>query len=264
MRSFSSPKQFVFRTILCLFAVGIGFVSAQAEEEKTVLRVLSYNIQIGRGPGGSYSNPEEAFLARTAHAVSKLNPDIAGLQEVDRRTNRSGKDEDQLAILGEKLGMESFFEWKIELPGGHYGVGTLTREKPVKTSKVLMKGRAHTRVLQICEFEKYVFFNTHFPLTEPLRLEAVRTIEKEAEKYTKPIILAGDFNAHPDSPVVSELRRTWRQISADAPTYPANAPNRQIDYLFIRNAPNARVTESFIADEPEASDHCPVFCEIEF
>lgn len=239
--------------------------SVFAEEEgKTVLRVLSFNIQIGRGPGGSYSDPSQAFLDRTAQAISRVKPDVACLQEVDNQTNRSGKMVDQLAVLGEKLAMNATFESKIPLPGGLYGIGILSHETPTKTAKALMKGSAHTRVLQICEFEKYVIFNTHLPLREDQRLEAVQTIEREAQKYSKPIILAGDFNAAPNSPVIAEFRKNWRQISVNAPTWPSNEPREQIDYVFLRNAPNATVLESFVLDEPEASDHLPVFCAIEF
>ncbi|MBR4103891.1 MAG: endonuclease/exonuclease/phosphatase family protein [Thermoguttaceae bacterium] len=238
--------------------------SPENAAKPTVLRVLSYNIQIGRAPGGSYSDPAQAFLDRTAKVIADVNPDVAGLQEVDNQTNRSGADVDQLATLAEKTGLNGKFESKIELPGGLYGVGVLSREKPLQTAKVYLQGSAHRRVLQICEFENYVFFNTHFPLTQETRLQAVKIIEEEAKKYDKPIILVGDINATPDSAEVVELKKTWRSIGADAPTFRADKPTVQIDYVFIRNAPNASVVETCVVDEPLASDHRPVFCVVEF
>ena len=257
-------------SLAALLCVGVpGFAaddnaSPQVEKTPTVLRVLSYNIQIGRAPGGSYSDPAQAFLDRTAKVIADANPDVAGLQEVDNKTNRSGADLDQLAVLAEKTGLNGRFESKIELPGGLYGIGVLSREKPLHTAKVYLEGSSHRRVLQICEFENYVFFNTHLPLTQETRLQAVKVIEEEAKKYDKPIILVGDVNATPDSPEVVELKKTWRSIGADAPTFRADAPTVQIDYVFIRNAPNARVVETCVVDEPLASDHRPVFCVVEF
>ncbi len=264
-------KRFYRNALPFVALLGFGFPAfgddAASHEKKktpTVLRILSYNIQIGRAPGGSYADPAQAFLDRTAKVVSDVNPDVAGLQEVDCKTNRSGADVDQLAALAEKTGLNGKFESKIELPGGLYGVGVLSREKPLRTAKVYLEGSAHRRVLQICEFENYVFFNTHFPLTQTLRLQAVKSLEEEAKKYDKPIILVGDINATPDSPEVVELKKTWRSIGADAPTFRADKPTVQIDYVFIRNAPNARVIETCVVDEPLASDHRPVFCVVEF
>ena len=70
-----------------------------AQENKSLrLRILSYNIQIGRGPGGSYSDPSQAHLDRTAAVVNAAKPDVVGLQEVDNKTNRSGSDVDQLGF----------------------------------------------------------------------------------------------------------------------------------------------------------------------
>ena len=271
MPRFPQPNRFYFGALslaafLC-FGVpshGNDAVSPEKDKTPTVLRVLTYNIQIGRAPGGSYSDPAQAFLDRTAKVVADANPDVAGLQEVDCKTNRSGADVDQLAVLAEKTGLNGKFESKIELPGGLYGVGVLSREKPLRTAKVYLEGSSHRRVLQICEFEKYVFFNTHLPLTQATRLQAIKIIEEEAKKYDKPIILVGDVNATPDSPEVLELKKTWRSIGADAPTFRADAPTVQIDYVFIRNAPNARVIETCVVDEPLASDHRPVFCVVEF
>lgn len=245
-------------------AAGNSTCAQDAATPKTTLRIVTFNIQIGRGPGGDYSNPAEAHLDRTAAALKALNPDIAGLQEVDVKSTRAGMDVDQLAEIAHPLGLIPTFSMKVAQHGGEYGIGTLSKTPPLKTSKVLMKGSAHTRVLQICEFENFVFFNTHLPLTEPLRIEAAKTIEQEALKYTKPIILLGDLNALPDSPEITMLKKHWTQISANSPTYPSPAPTDQIDYIFIRNAPNARVLETRVIEDKTTSDHRPVLSVVEF
>ena len=238
----------------------------QLEEDKQdpiKLRVLSFNIQIGRGPGGSYSNPQEAFLDKTAAAIKAVAPDVAGLQEVDNKTNRSGADVDQLDVVAKLTDLIPTFSKKIELPGGLYGVGTLSKEKPLKVDAYLMEGSSHTRVLQAIEFERYYFFNTHFPLSAPTRLKAVETIEREASKRTdKPIILVGDLNATPDSEEIQTLKANWFLASPDAPTFPSPAPTVQIDYVFVRNAKKVDVLDARVVEDPSTSDHRPVFCEL--
>ena len=256
-------SKFNLKTGLILCALACFATTLQAAEP-TRLRALSYNIQIGRAPGGSYGDPAAAFLDKTAARISAISPDVAGLQEVDNKTNRSGADVDQLAELARLTNLNGSFVGKTELPGGVYGIGVLSKEKPIQTRKVLMKGSSHTRVLEICEFENYVFFNSHFPLTAELRVAAAKIVEEEAKKYAKPILFVGDLNATPDSEEIKFLKEKWTQVSPDAPTFPAPEPKEQIDYLFIRNVKNLRVLEAKVVEDGQTSDHRPVFCEIEF
>ncbi|MBQ9371725.1 MAG: endonuclease/exonuclease/phosphatase family protein [Thermoguttaceae bacterium] len=235
----------------------------QPKEDALHLKILSYNIQIGRAPGGSYSNPAEAFLDRTAEVIKNSAPDIAGLQEVDKNTERSGIDVDQLGELSRLTDLYPTFSPKRELPGGLYGVGVLSKERPITVETVIMEGSAHPRALQMLEFEKYYFFNTHLPLTAPLRQKAVQTIDSEAAKRTdKPIILVGDLNAEPTSEEIQTLRKTWTQVSPEAPTFPAPEPTVQIDYVFVRNAAKIDVVKSEVVPDRSTSDHRPVFCEL--
>lgn len=244
-------------------AAAIPCAAFAKEEQKLRLRVVSYNIQIGRAPGGSYGDPKAAFLDRTAKRLSALAPDVAGLQEVDAKTNRSGADVDQLTELASQTGLIGTFAPKTQLPGGWYGIGTLSKEKPLETRVVIMKGSSHPRALQICEFERYVFFNTHLPLTAETRMASVKTIEQEASKYAKPIVLVGDLNATPDSEEIAELKKTWTQASAERPTFPSTGPTAQIDYVFVRNVASATVYDAGVVDDPVTSDHCPIYCDLE-
>ncbi len=229
------------------------------------LRVLSYNIQIGREPGGSYSDPAQAFLDHTAATISRETPDIAGLQEVDNKTKRSGLDVDQLGELSRMTNMIPTFTSKIDLPGGKYGIGTLSQEKPLAVDYVYLDGSSHRRVLQMIDFGRFYFFNTHLPLKAELRLKAVKKIEEQALlRNDKPIILVGDLNAEPESEEIKELKKTWTVVSPDAPTFPAPEPTVQIDYVFIRNAIELKVNEARVVEDPRTSDHRPVFVDVEF
>lgn len=80
-------------------------------------------------------------------------------------------------------------------------------------------------------------------------------------------IVAGDFNAMPESRVIREFAKEWKIVgfdagSADPPvallTFPAHQPNRRIDYIMYRPAERWQVLESRVLAEPVASDHRPV------
>ena len=242
----------------------LNAIRSKSDESKLRLRILSYNIQIGREPGGSYSDPSQAHLDHTSKVVKDAEPDVVGLQEVDNMTERSGADVDQLGTIAHLTSMIPTFCPKTPLPGGMYGVGVLSHERPLSFKSVIMEGSAHPRALQMMEFERYYFFNTHLPLKADLRLKAVQTIEREgANRLDKPIVLVGDLNAEPTSEEIQYLCKTWTKVSPDAPTFPAPAPKVEIDYVFVRNAKKINVIESRVIEDPRTSDHRPVFCEIE-
>ena len=77
--------------------------------------------------------------------------------------------------------------------------------------------------------------------------------------------LGGDFNCFRDSEPVALLKKSWALLSPVTFSFPSHAPDRYIDYIFVR--PNGRkvtVKEASIpqtlqsADLATASDHLPV------
>ncbi len=51
-------------------------------------------------------------------------------------------------------------------------------------------------------------------------------------KEEKPVFLAGDMNALPDSPVMKDLQKQFVPLSNFKDnTYPADQPNKCIDYI---------------------------------
>ena len=77
--------------------------------------MLSYNIAAGR----------RSDLETLAEVIGSASPDIAGLQELDRFTNRSGIEVDQASVLGELTGMQSYFVKTIDWDGGDFGMAVL-------------------------------------------------------------------------------------------------------------------------------------------
>jgi hypothetical protein len=80
------------------------------------LRLLSWNIKAGRVQG------LDAVIAE----ISRWNPDVVLLQEVDMEVERSGF-LDQPRVIGERLGYEFVFAPAIVVEGGLYGIAALSR-----------------------------------------------------------------------------------------------------------------------------------------
>ena len=78
-------------------------------------------------------------------------------------------------------------------------------------------------------------------------------------------ILAGDMNARPDAEPIRILRERWTNAMDDAasPTVPVVNPTSRIDYIFYRSAADFRLRDARVIPELMASDHRPVFAELE-
>jgi endonuclease/exonuclease/phosphatase family metal-dependent hydrolase len=78
------------------------------------------------------------------------------------------------------------------------------------------------------------------------------------------VIVAGDFNSEPDSPVMAYLAEHFHVAPKQAPTltFPADEPVKEIDFICYRPADELEIVESRVIDETMASDHRPVWLEL--
>jgi endonuclease/exonuclease/phosphatase family metal-dependent hydrolase len=221
---------------------------AQAQEAE--LRLVSYNVRNGKGMDN------RTDYDRTVAVIQKAAARVLALQELDSSTARS-QGMDVLSVLAQKTGMHAVYGAAIPYGGGKYGVGLLSKEKPLQHYTVSLPGREEQRVLLVVEFKAFVVFNTHLSLTEEDRMASIITINKEADRFQKPVFLLGDMNAEPSSTFLIQLKKDWQLLSGEAPTFPAPLPDKCIDYILSRNNKMA-VSHSEVMDEPQASDHRPV------
>lgn len=227
-----------------------------ADATDSALRLMSYNIRNGRGMDN------KTDLQRTALVITRHAPDFVALQEVDRNTARSGK-QDLMARLAELTGMHALYAPAIDYQGGEYGVGLLSKEKPVKHDHLALPGREEKRVLLVAEFERYIVCCTHLSLTGKDREQSVKLINERVKKSVKPVFLLGDLNAEPKSSVIASLRKDWTLLNdPKSPTFPADRPSETIDYIFGRGLGKLKTVSSEVIDEPAASDHRPVMVEL--
>ncbi len=255
-------KTLYLKSLLCVCFGALvlslsGQVSIYPQPENT-LRLMSYNVRNARGLD------EKVDYERIANIIRKVSPDVVALQELDSMTERSGK-VDVLGILSDLVKMYSVYGASIDFQGGKYGIGILSKEKPLSWKRIPLPGREEARSLLIVEFEKYIYCCTHFSLKEEDRLVSVKIINKEAELFNKPAFVAGDFNGQPDSPEIVALQDSWKMLSNPKQfTIPADKPNRTIDFIFAYKPgrKSYSVQQSKVLNEPVASDHLPLFVDV--
>ncbi len=250
---------------LCVLCVLCGKSPAQAELPRQV-RVLSYNIHHAEGIDAKID------VERIANVIKGANPDVAAIQEVDQGTARTGRI-DMPAELGRLTGMQHAFARNIDHDGGGYGTLVLTR-LPIKGNELYRLPshyKGEQRGVQVVELgegdDTFIFCSTHLDYRpeDHERLASVEKINAAVAGFgDKPMLLAGDLNAYPDSKVLAEFAHLWQRANAEVlPTFPSEVPTDQIDYVLVRPAPRWKTIEARVLDEPVASDHRPLLVVLE-
>jgi len=231
---------------------------AQIVNDAGKVRIMSYNIRVGKGLDLKQD------LERIATVINRENPFVVALQEVDSVTTRT-EGVNQIEELGRLTGMFAVFAGAINYSGGRYGVGMLSKERPLSIKRVPLPGREESRVLLIVEFRDFVAATTHFSLTEEDRIEGAKILNREAIFFNKPMIVGGDFNAEPQSKTIRIINSKFTTLSNDSlATFPANEPQVCIDYIFGKTRENFsyKVFYSNVIPESIASDHRPIIVDI--
>lgn len=239
---------------LLLCAVALLAVSCQSHQ----MRIMSYNIRIGIGMDN------KTDLQRAADVITRVNPDFVGLQEVDSVAERSGW-VDQAKALGEMTGMHYIFAPALERSKGLYGIAALVKEKPLAVRNIHLPGQEEVRTFLVLEYDDYLLCNTHFSLVADSRKESVEIIRQVISEYDKPAIITGDFNMLPTSEECHKMDETWKPLSDTTRfTFPSNGATRAIDFIWGREGYEYDVKYYEVVDEPMASDHLPLYIDVEF
>lgn len=233
------------------------------------LRVMVYNIHAGRDAEGKDN------LGRVAELVWRSEADLVLLQEVDRKTRRSGE-VDQLAELMNRTGMQGAYGKSLDFQGGEYGIAILSRWPIAATEVVPLRvtppqvragGAIEPRVALVVRTNGLRVINTHLDASseDTWRLQEVATLATLASGPDANLILGGDLNSTPDNSLHGQLRErglrdAWLECGAEPGlTYPAAEPRKRIDYLLI--AESLRCTAATVLDST-ASDHRPLLVTI--
>ncbi len=268
------------RAALIVLVVVAAACTALAKLPSEV-RVVTYNIHHGVGVDRKFD------LQRIANVLLAEKPDIIALQEVDQNTRRTSG-VDQPAELARLTDMHVVFGRNIDFDGGGYGTAVLTR-LPVRSSESVKlksyypptKENPEQRGVQVIKLGAkdgpgLVFMCTHLDFRSPddERMNSALTINELVRKRPhEPTIIAGDFNAMPESRVIQEFAKEWKIVGGEAGsakpqaagnnkksvfTFPSEKPDRWIDYVMYRPADRWQVVEVRVLDEAVASDHRPL------
>ncbi|MFC2083430.1 endonuclease/exonuclease/phosphatase family protein [Bacteroidota bacterium] len=230
------------------------------------IRILSYNIRHGEGMD------KRIDLKRIAEVISKTNPDLIALQEVDKNCERSGKIDIALE-LGAMLGMESRFGKFMEFQGGEYGMAVLSKFPIINSRRIeLPEGKKEPR----CALEIVVqpeassspvsFICIHNDwIDETARVAQIKALLDAINDVKHPIILAGDFNGEmSDNSMQILLKEDWNILDKNGQkTYPSQESSVEIDFIVTYGFQSATF-ECDIINEQIASDHRPISAVILF
>ena len=248
-------KKLLFDALLLIFLTIASFGMILPFKPVQV-KIMSYNVRHCAGMDWVVD------YDRTAKVIAENQPDVVALQELDSMTGRSGR-KFQLEELANRTNYYPVFGKAIDYDGGGYGVGVLTKEKPLSTKRIPLPGE-EPRVLLIVELNDYVIACTHLDLEESERLASTPIIIEEAQRWQKSFILSGDWNDYPNSQLLQELTKYFTINSGNDFTFPADEPNECIDYVATYNYCPAKTIESVVVDKPEASDHRPLLIKLRF
>jgi endonuclease/exonuclease/phosphatase family metal-dependent hydrolase len=231
-----------------------------------------FNIHAGKDAAGTDRVKDIAAL------VQSLAPDLVLLQEVDRGTKRSGN-VDQLQALIDGTKYPGAFGRSLDYDGGTYGIAALSRKgflfdrtwplrvEPVQDRaggshepRVALLMIAHTALGDLQAATTHIDASA----TDQYRLQEVGELlipVKARLAPDRPVLIAGDFNAEPNSAVVKKLldaglRDAWAECGqGDGFTYPADTPRKRIDYVFLTGS--LKCTAARVIDT-QISDHRPL------
>lgn len=235
--------------------------------KKQRIKVMTYNIHHCNPPSAGDKIDVEAI----AKVINAEKPDFVALQEVDVNTERSGKGKNQAQQLAALTGMQFYFSKAIDHQGGDYGVAVLTKFPIIDSVRYPLPIRPELKeedrtiaavTVVLPDKRKLIFASTHLGLKEPNRLLQAETIIANFGKTDLPMILAGDFNAVPESPVIAYFDKYFTRSCTDCkPTIPVENPKKTIDFIMHKQGSKLKSADTKVIDEQYASDHLPVTAE---
>ncbi|MEM8982439.1 MAG: endonuclease/exonuclease/phosphatase family protein [Pseudomonadota bacterium] len=242
------------------------------------MRLLLFNIRYGVGsgpsmhvpvPGAGYllGNPQQ--LERLVSFIKEQQPDVCGLIEVDTGSIRS-RMVNQAETIAAALGYQSSY-------GIKYGGTSVNNLVPIvrKQGNAILAGpnvqheRYHffdtgiKRLVIELELETCAIFLVHLSLKYRHRHLQLRHLYDLIRATKKPVIVAGDFNTFWGGDEIYLFQEAAGLTSANTaglPSYPSNAPRRELDYVLYQQP--IQVT-NFSIPNVQLSDHLPLVCDFD-
>lgn len=231
------------------------------------MKIMTFNIQSGK----NYPDIDTINIRYCAAVIEKYNPDIVGLNEV----HDGGKWGYQTKELAELLGYPYYYFAEAIIAGSPYGNAILSKyplkkaetvmiPDPVKDEDAYYETRCILHAVVEGEEELDVLV-THIGLANGEKVNAVKTIMSLIGNSPSRTALLGDFNMHPDNPLLDEFKGVLCDSAnyekGDYFTFPSDNPAEKIDYIFLSKDIE---TKKIIIPEEIGSDHRAYLCEVRF
>ncbi len=236
------------------------------------LRLLTWNIHKCIGGVDRRYDPR-----RTAEALAHFQADVVLLQEVDGGVARSNGDH-QVDLLGDLCGFDhrTWFPNVDIRGGGAYGNAILSRYPIVETRNVDVSVRwkkkrsvlhAICRVRQGDVDRTLHVFNMHLGLAQYERRIQLQTFLdshpfRHLDAHT-PVVVGGDLNDVWGSLGSWLTPAAFRGVDRKPRTFPAWAPMRSLDAIYVRGDLALERLERGETDlAKRASDHRPLLADV--
>ncbi len=240
-----------------------------------VLRVMTYNVHSCVGMDGKID------AERIARVIARARPDVVALQELDvGRARTFGID--QAHRIARHLKMAFHFHPAIAVEEERYGDAILTHLPhrlvkagvlPGLAGKPRLEPRGAVWLAIELNGREVQVINTHLGLDQRERAGQVEALLGTdwlgSPQCRAPVILCGDLNASPSSPVCRRLAAALTDVQAAAPghaprgTFPSRLPSLRIDHIFVSRGVEVTAIEiPSSALARTASDHLPLVAEL--
>ena len=247
---------------ILLFLSVLALLSCQRHR----LTVMTYNV-------GVFSKYPESSVDGVAEAIWCSGATLVSLNELDSCNRRHQTF--QLKALARKLcEWDCHFASAFPFAGGGYGNGVVSAAPFLNRWRLaLPKGDgSEPRSVAVVETADCIFASTHLEFSsQAAALEQVQVINDwftaNFVDSKKPVLLCGDMNAAPGSPVIEKLETCWERLSGTEFTYSTEDPHVCLDYIFaFRAAKPVRTVSAEVLTSGTAalSDHYPVVLRLRY
>lgn len=251
------------------------YLKPHADPKTKTLRIMSYNVHGCKGMDGKISTD------RLARVITRYNPDVVALQELDAGRLRSSRIH-QAEKIAHRLEMSFHFHPAHSVEDEHYGNAILSRF-PMKIMKQDALPKLWNRkfleprgaIWAVIDYHgmKVNIVNTHLSVWHRERLVQMKALLNndwlQHPDCQGPLVLCGDLNLDPKSPVYKEictrLHDSQLMLSGHKPTQTwfTDYPFRRIDHIFVTPEFSVRSIEvSHTTLAKVASDHLPLIVEL--
>ncbi len=258
--------------LLCVFLINLMSVSyihqTQSYEDPTSSHptVMMWNIHNGIGLDFKFD------LDRIAEEIKEIDPDILGLNEVDKGLIKTGLI-DTGSYLAKKLDMYYYYGPSYYK---HYGISLLSKYPFEKTENIALprspelnsEPRTLIRAEMSIDGELWSFYVNHLSTKEEDRILQVPFIVDVIEaRDDRRTVWMGDFNAQPDEEPYGLINTSGEMNFLDThqkmkptPSFTGSlnenaVPSKRIDYIFCSLD---LVPSQVNVHCSKASDHCAV------